>query len=434
MNILNFILLLYEKIISPIIPFILLIGSIFFFIYLKFFPIRRASLIISSLFSKKGSCGVHPLKSLTLALAGTLGVGNIVGVALAIEAGGAGAVFWMCLSSLAVGILKYAETVLAMKTRILEDGKFVGGAMYYLKNPFSAVFALLCILSTFTIGNLIQTEAVSSAFFFTADLPRISVGIALACISYAVTSLGAVRIADFCSAAVPFMSILYGVACLAVIIPSAPTLLHTLVYVIGDAFDFRCISGGLLGSLGARAIRIGCARGLVTNEAGCGSAPIAHASSSASSPAVQGCLGIFEVLADTVLCILTALTVLVSFPSGSELSGIATVLYAFSSHLGSFSAYVLSIALFLFALASMIGWSYYGLVALRYINKGRLLQGLYHLTCALFAIIGSVCAPSFIWALSDLSLGLMTVINVFALIIHAPIIKSETKSFICSSK
>ena len=401
-------------------PAILIIIGTFFAARLGFFyvfhPIKTVKTILSN--SKGG------FKSLTVALAGTPGVGNIAGVSSAIIMGGAGAVFWMWISAFAAMSLKYVEVFLSIKYRREKSGEYYGGAPYYIRDGMknkigarfslylSCIFALLCVLNSLTTGNLVQINAVANV----TPLPPIIFGIIFTVTVFLIISGGVKRISSFTFILMPLLTVFYIVLSLYVIIYDAQKIPDTLALIFKSAFSFRSAASGVFGYGIKEAIRYGVSRGVLSNEAGCGTAPTAHASSNTGSAHAQGCLGILEVFTDTiVLCTLTALVILIAGenPSGDAVSLVSA---SYGKYLGKFGVYAISGSSVLFALATVACQFYYGEEALSYITKSKLSKGIYTAVFFFVCIVSSVVPMSLMWQISDLTLSIMTVFNVICLL------------------
>jgi len=425
---------LATSVITPVLPFFLGFVGIILYRDLGFFPFSKPRRAFSSLFSSSDSSS---WRALSVALAGTLGVGNIIGVAYAITTAGAGALFWMWASALLAMILKYGETLLAIKYRKnISQNKhtpqYVGGAMYYIPNRYlAAMFALLCVVSSFTVGNLLQTKAVSDAFALNFSLSPYTVGIALAILTLLVIWRGIRRITQFCSVVIPFLSLVYLVMCIAVILKNYASIPSLFAQIVTEAFSLRAVGGGIGGTFIFHAMKVGFSKGLITNEAGCGTAPIAHASADTDSAVKQGLLGVVEVFFDTiVLCTASGLVLLLAQQNATSLDGYALVLSAFEPLFGRLADIILPLCIFFFVLATLVSWSYYGKSALTYFTQNRAIQKLYLLFFSTVAFFGAVGEAGIFWQLSDITLGLMTFINAGYLLYFRRNIKDETKTFL----
>ena len=385
----------------------------------------------------RGQGGKSAARAMAVALAGTLGVGNIAGVATAIALGGAGAVFWMWLSALLAMLLKYAEIVLAVRTRRTDaKGIFHGGAMYYIKEAFkgragrvlAAAFALLCLLCAVTLGGVIQSSAAAEAASVAFRLPPVLTGVLMGLLAVAVLQKGGTRIERACTALVPLVCAVFTAAAAAVLILRHDCIPAAFSAVFTGAFSFQSGSAGVAGFFTAKCVRYGVTRGLISNEAGCGTAPIAHAHSD-KPPAAQGIWGILEVFVDTVLlCTLTALVILVSgVPLTGE--GIALALDAFSAVLGDAAPPVMAVSVLFFAFATVLCWSHYGGECLRYLT-GKPAAEKWMLPVTLCAcVLGAVAAPAFLWELTDLVVTLMALLNVTVLLVCRRTVLQETRAY-----
>ena len=427
-----------DFIIAPMLLVILLSVGIYMCVKLRFFHLTKVPMIVNNMLSSKGNMTRRsPLKEVSVALAGTLGVGNLMGVAAAISLGGAGSIFWMWVGAFISMILKYAEIVLAVKFRIVKNGSLLGGAMYYIRTPFfRTLFALLCIITSFTLGNIMQTRAVSECFEYVFDVPPIVCGIILSIVVFLVIINGHKGVSGFTSIIIPLACFVYIAISMFVILTNSYMLPDILSEIISSAFTLPAASGGLIGNLIIMLlpVRYGISRGLITNEAGCGTAPIAHAAADTDHPAAQGFWGLFEVFADTILlCSLSAFVLLIARPDFSTGGDMENVLTAFRTYCGSISDYILSISVLFFAVAGIVGWFYYGLVGLEFLSDGkrhaRLLKKLYALTYSFCVIFGSVCMSELMWDLTDISIGLMAIINTPCIFSYRELIVAQTRDF-----
>ena len=421
-------------------PALLLIAGLWFGIRMRFFYFLHPIRFVKDLRVAATAGGSSPVAALTMALAGTLGVGNVAGVATAIVAGGAGAVLWMLLGALAAMSVKYLEVSLAVRWRRhrTENGKtaYFGGAMYYMRDALSATartgrgrrcavliggtFALLCTANALLTGNIIQVRAAVSC----VPLPPLLFGILFAALAVAASYGGTKQVSALSMYMIPALSILYVGLSLLILAANAGRIPSVLRLIWEEAWGLQPAVGGLAGFGISRAVRFGITRGIFSNEAGCGTSPTAHASADTPSPHHQGCLGIFEVFADTILlCTLTALVILL-YTNTRGLDGIELSLAAYSGlcesiggpWLASLAGWILRIAIVLFAFATVVCQSCYGMEALRYFLPGRTARRIY-LTMSVCAIlIGSVISPGMMWQIGDLVISLMTCLNVICLL------------------
>ena len=376
-----------------------------------------------------------PFSSLCLALAGTLGVGNISGVTAAITVGGPGAVFWIWVSAVASSVLKFSETVLAMRYRKKDKaGVYRGGAYLYIKEglgapSLAAVFCALCIFTSFTMGSITQTRAAADGVFFSLGIPPVVCGAVFFIVVLFLSLGGGKRISDFTVKLIPTLCLGYVLLSAAVIFIFRKDLAAVTSVILSEAFTPRAGVGGVFGVLTSDTVRYGVARGIMSNEAGCGTAPFAHARAETESAVRQGVFGIIEVLTDTlVLCTLTAYVVLLSGVSGGG-SATETAINAFSSALGDGVRVFLGISLFLFALGSVAGWSFYGQESVRALGGGKRTLFVYGTALALSSFIGCIMSEGAVWELADLSISLMAVINVGAVLMLSPYVVTLTREF-----
>ncbi len=397
---------------------------------LKFFYIRRPLRILKELGNSK-----EGIKPLFMALAGTLGVGNIAGVALAIIYGGAGSVFWMWASALVSMSLKYSETCLAMRYRVNTPHGSEGGAMYYMRDGAGArktasLFAFFCILSSFIVGGVIQSNTVSECFDVTYGINIKIISVILS-VSVLLISVGGGRtISNFCAIIVPLMSVLYIGMCLLVVLSKPTGVIDIFKIIISSAFDFKSAACGV-GISALTAIRYGVLRGLFSNEAGIGTSPMAHASAKTEIEAKQGIMGIFEVGADTLLvCSLTAFAILSVFNEiPSDIKAMELINSAFSSVIGGSAEHLIAICITFFAFATIIMWAYYGCVAVRYFTDSRVASLVYSFIFSISVYIGGVAQASSAWLACDILSAVMTFINVFFIIKMTAEVKKLTAAY-----
>ena len=419
------------------IPVLLTLAGVFFLLYLRGGPFRSPRRMLRALLHRSGS-GVSPFRAVTLALAGTLGVGNIVGVANALWLGGAGALFWMWVSALLAMLLKYAEILLAVAhRRTAPDGSHSGGAVQYIRDRFpsragallAALFGSLTVLDALSMGCVIQVNAVAFALHGTLGVPLPAAGALLLLLALPVILRSSRAVSALTEYLVPIMSLGYLVLSVAVLVIRRDALGGALVSVFREAFHPASAAGGVLGFLTSRSLRIGTMRGLLSNEAGCGTAPTAHACAATDSPASQGVWGIFEVFADTILlCTVTALVILVSFPSvrawGDD--AVMMTISAYTGVLGPWAKWFFCAAVFCFGYATVICWAGYGREAIRSLTRRKLPLALYLLAFAVCIPVGAMLAPAAIWSAADFAIASMTAINLFVLLACRKEIRNET--------
>lgn len=422
------------------IPPLLGAGGVFFLCYLRGRPFIRPRAMFRTMTEKRVG-GVSPFRAVTLALAGTLGVGNIVGVANAIAIGGAGALFWMWISALLAMVLKYAEIILAVRHReTLPNGSHAGGATHYIRDGFprhpkfgrvlAVVFAVFMIFNALAMGCVIQVNAVSSAFRGIFGVPVWASAIVLVWLTAPVILRGSRGISALTEYLVPIMSLGFVVLSAAVLILRREALPAAFLSVFRDAFAPKSAAGGVLGFLTSRALRVGTMRGLLSNEAGCGTAPTAHACANTSSPAAQGVWGIFEVFVDTVLlCTLTAMVILVNRDAATEFSSspVMMTVAAYAASLGRGAAFFLAAAIFCFGYATVLCWADYGASSIRFIGRGRRPLHLYYAIFLLCIPVGCAVAPNAVWTVSDFAITALTTVNLFVLFRLRGEVREETE-------
>ncbi|MEX1993256.1 MAG: sodium:alanine symporter family protein [Steroidobacteraceae bacterium] len=383
-----------------------------------------------------GEGSVRPFQAVATALASTVGVGNIAGVATAIFLGGPGALFWLWVSGLLGMCTKYAEIVVALHYREKDaDGTMRGGAMYVLKNGLKlpwlgAIFALLTSLAAFGIGNMVQANSVAAALQTTFEISPSTTGIVLVVLTGAVILGGIKRIGQVTQLLVPFMALLYLGGGIVILILHAEKLPDVFALVFESAFSGSAAAGGFAGSTIAMALRYGIARGLFSNEAGLGSAPIVHAAADTDHPVRQGLYGIFEVFVDTLLiCTVTGLVILVTDSWSSGSTGAALSVSAFTTGLpGTWGGVVVTGGLILFAFSTVIGWSYYGETGVVYLFGARAAMP-YRVAWLVFIYLGSVGSLHLIWDVADTLNGLMAIPNLIAVLFSIPLLLRLQKEF-----
>lgn len=420
-------------------PIILIAVGVYLAVRLRLFYVFHPIKFVKDLKDAAKGEGTSPFKALSIALAGTLGVGNISGVAAAICAGGAGAVFWMWISALAAMSVKYAEVALAVKyRRVRETGgkkEYYGGAMYYIKDGLSkyvgkktgaclaAFFAFLLVTNSVVTGNIVQVNAVASVW---ENTPKILWGAVIGVSVLAVVAGGIKRIGDFTVLAIPFLSAVYIALSMYIILSNAASVPLIFEEIFAGAFSLKAAGGGVLGYGVTRAIRFGVTRGIFSNEAGCGTAPTSHASANTKSPHHQGCFGIFEVFCDTiVLCTMTAVVILMADVRG--LDGIPLSVASYGVFGGQIARWIIGVSVVIFALATVICQEYYGIEALSYLNPSPLLRRLYIALSFAATLVGSVMSATLMWQIADLEIALMTVINTLVVFILSDEVVKERR-------
>lgn len=420
---------------SDYILIVLLVGvGIFFTLRTRFVQVRCFKEGLKEVFGnisfngKKSKSGLSSFQALMTAIAAQVGTGNIVGACGAIMIGGPGAIFWMWMGALFSMLIKYSEIVLAVLYRKRGREGWFGGAMYYFSNRrVGMLFSLCCIAASFSLGNIMQAQTVAETIEDAFSIPPIIVGLLLALLLYLTICRGIGRISSVTMLLVPLMSGIYIVLCLVVIIRHISALPSVIGLIFSSAFSPRAALGGIGSFAWIAALRAGISRGLITHEAGCGTAPMAHAGADTDSPAEQGFWGIFEVFADTILlCSLTAFVILLSWAQFPTLKGMALVIACFSDPFGEAAGGILALLIFCFALATMIGWSYYGRVSIDYLAPKPAYKKLYALAYSFTAILGVLTDSSVMWLLADYSVAAMTLLHIPCLLSKIKEVKQET--------
>ncbi len=401
---------------------------------------------IGKIFKKQtaGKGEVTPFQAMTTALAGTVGTGNIAGVTGAIFIGGPGAVFWLWVSALVGMVTKYSEVVLAVRYRERnEAGDWVGGPMYYIKNGLGKswtwlayIFAFFGITASFGIGNTTQVDSIATAIgtavsAFGGDASntafRIAIGVVVAVIVAFVIIGGIKRIGAVTERMVPAMAVIYIIAALVVVFGNIGQIGNVLGDIFRGAFNPSAVCGGAVGIAVMTTIQKGIARGVFSNEAGLGSAPIAHAATSETDPVKQGVYGIFEVFMDSiVICTLTSLALLMGlYGQGAELAwgqgaGSEMVVQAFSGIFsGKVAAIIIAVGLSLFALSTVLSWALYGSRCCEFLF-GKIAKPAtmaYKVIFCIVLIIGSTLGLDIVWDIGDALNGLMAIPNLIALLL-----------------
>lgn len=372
--------------------------------------------------------------ALMTALAATVGIGNIVGVATAITLGGPGAVFWMWMTGLVGMATKYSEAVLAVKYREQGEHGMRGGPMYYLSKGANLptlgwLFALFTALAAFGIGNMTQANAVAGIFNSAFNIDPWVTGVTLMLLTGLVILGGIKSIGRFTSFLVPFMIVGYIAASLVVLAMNASEIPDALSLIFYHAFNPIAAGGGFAGAAVAAAIRYGVARGVFSNEAGLGSAPIAAAAARTSDPVKQALVSMTQTFIDTlVVCSMTALVILTATPWTQGVGAAQLTSLSFAETLGAGGEMLVAIATALFAYSTLLGWSYYGEKAVEYLAGSRVIR-IYRVVFVTVVIVGAMMKLEFVWNFSDLMNGLMAIPNLIALLLLSKIVKQETDRY-----
>ena len=384
----------------------------------------------------EGEGTVRPFQALATSLASTVGVGNIAGVATAISLGGPGALFWMLFSGVVGMATKFAEITLALRYREPdEQGVMRGGAMYILSKNFNlrwlgAIFALLVALAAFGIGNMVQANSVADAARNAFGVPAWATGVVL-CAATALVVLGGLRrIVEVAEILVPSMCLLYLLGGFTILLLHVDRIPDAITLMVRSAFEGHAAVGGFAGVGVAAAIRFGIARGMFSNEAGLGSAPIVHSSAVTDHPARQGCYGIFDVFVDTlVVGFVTGMVILTTGVWESGGTGAALANDAFTAGLpGEWGGFVVSVGLILFAFSTVIGWAYYGETGATYLFGTKAILP-YRLVWIGFVYLGATGSLQLIWSVADTLNGLMALPNLVAVLGSIGMVRKLTVDF-----
>ncbi len=431
---------------------ILLVGTgVFLTFRLRFLPIRKLGYAIKLAFSKKHknkkqAGDISAFQALMTSLAATIGTANIAGVATAIAIGGPGAVFWMWITAVFGMATKFSECVLAVKYREKgENGSMRGGPMYALEKGLGAkrlgrflavLFCVFTITASFGIGNMAQANSVSGAAKAAFGLDPLAVGIMLSVMCGLVILGGIKTIAKFASKVVPLMGGLYILAGLIVIALNADKIGEGLANIFRAAFSGQAATGAFAGASTIAAMRYGVARGVFSNEAGLGSAPIAAAAAKTDHPVRQGLVSMTGTFFDTlIICTITALVIACTGTweqadaMGNALTGAPLTIAAFCAGLSDIGGYVVTIGLMLFAFTSILGWSYYGEKSLEYLVRSERAAIIYRVLFCIVVIVGAVFPLEFVWNFADTANVLMAVPNLICLLALSGVVVRETDDY-----
>lgn len=377
--------------------------------------------------------------ALMTALAATVGIGNIVGVATAISLGGPGAVFWMWMTGLVGMATKYSEAVLAVKYREKGVNGMRGGPMYYLAKGvglpwLGTLFAIFTACAAFGIGNMTQANATAKIFESTFQIPTVATGIVLTLMTGLVILGGIRTIGKFTSYLVPLMIVLYVGCSFWVLALNASEIPHAFGLIFGSAFSPSATTGGFLGATVAAAMRYGIARGVFSNESGLGSAPIAAAAARTNDPVKQALVSMTQTFIDTLLvCTMTALVILTADSWTQGVKADALTSMSMAETLGSSGSIIVAIATALFAYSTLIGWNYYGEKAIEYLFGEKSIK-IYRVFFTVAVMVGAMMSLEFVWNFSDLMNGMMAIPNLIGLLWLSPIIKQETERYFASKR
>jgi AGCS family alanine or glycine:cation symporter len=455
----------YNNYIGVYAVLLMLIPTGLYFIFrLKFLNVTKlfhSIQVVAGKYDKKDDVGdVNHFKALTTALSATVGTGNIVGVSLAIHLGGPGAIFWMWVTGFLGMILKYSECTLSHKYRSFNsDGSVSGGPMYYMRKGITEIynaptfakilailFAIATVVCSLGTGNMAQSNSMTQVFHTSYNLPEMVTLLGFTFQSKYITAViitafvllvivgGIKRIADVTSRLVPIMAILYFVSALVVIVILYDSVPEALTLIVKSAFTGTAATGGFVGSTFMLTLLWGVRRGLFSNEAGQGSAPIAHAAAKTEYPAREGLVASLEPLVDTlIICTLTALVIILTGawyldPDDNTMTVTGMQLGLGRIGLEYIASHVVAIGLLLFAFSTIISWSYYGSRAVNYLFGEKFIKTYYYLY-GLFVFFGCIWSSSLVWSFVDMVITFMTIPNLIALLLLSGVIMRETRSY-----
>ena len=419
-------------------PTLWLLGltGLYLMVGLRFMPLRRIGFgfrrAIASIRNSQGEGDVSSFASLTTALAATIGTGNVAGVAGAISVGGPGAVFWMWLIALVGMATKYAESLLAVHYREVDElGEHVGGPMYYIRNGLgprwgwmASLFAVFGTLAGFGIGNGVQAHEMALALKISLGVPELLTGLVMAAIVFAVLIGGIERIGKVTEVVVPMMAVVYVGGALVILAIHLAEIPAAFGVIFSDAFTGQAVAGGSLGVV----IQRGIARGIFSNESGMGTAPIAHAAAKPGNPVLQGSVAMIGTFIDTiVICTMTALVIVISGLYGSGETGVALTIGAFDQELPG-SAWLVTFATVFFTGTTILGWGYYSERCLEFLLGTAAIKP-FRLVWVAVVVIGAVAAGGVIWTIADILNGLMVIPNLIGLLLLSGTVFKLTRDY-----
>ena len=418
----------------------LLVGSgIFITLLVGVIQLRRfgyAWKLISGSFDNPEDHGeITHFQALSAALSATIGTGNIAGVGTAVALGGPGAVFWMWVTAVFGMALKYAECLLSLHFRTIhEDGSVSAGPMYYLEKGLGQkwlglLFAFFAMVASFGIGNMAQANSVAEPLQSYFGIPKIATGLVIAALVFAVIVGGIRRIGRVASKLVPFMSVFYVLGALLVISRHFELLPDAFGLIFRSAFSGSAAAGGFAGAAVAQAIRFGVARGVFSNEAGLGSAPIAHGAAQTEEPVREGLVAMLGPFIDTItICTMTALVIILTGAYQSGLSGAELTASAFNLGLPGQGGYIVAVGIAFFAFSTAISWSYYGDRSVEYLFGPKLIMP-YRVFFCLLLPVGAAIELEMVWTISDIFNALMAWPNLVGLLFLSPLVWRKTREY-----
>ncbi|MCA6219626.1 alanine/glycine:cation symporter family protein [Photorhabdus antumapuensis] len=414
--------------------------GLFMQLRLSFLPIRKLGTGFKLLFERnhqRGEGQISPFNALMTALSATIGTGNIAGVATAVVLGGPGALFWMWITALVGMATKYSEAVLAVRFREVDkNGHYVGGPMYYIKNGLGkkwawlgTLFAVFGSIACFGIGNTVQANSVADVLQSNFGVSTTVTAIVLAILVGAVLIGGIKRIADVAGKLVPFMTVAYLVAGIIVLGINVSEIPAAFVLIVKSAFTPVAAQGGFAGAAVWAAIRFGVARGIFSNEAGLGSAPIAHATAKTQNPIRQGLIAMLGTFIDTIIvCSITGLTIVITggWLNGQTGATLTATSFAMAIPGGN---YIVVGALVIFAFTTILGWSFYGEKCTQYLFGQKAITP-FRVVWIIALMVGATQSLDFVWLLADTLNAMMAIPNLIALALLSPVVYRLTKEHI----
>ncbi len=392
--------------------------------------------LISGKFDNPDDPGeITHFQALSAALSATIGTGNIAGVGTAVAMGGPGAVFWMWVTAVFGMALKYCECLLSLKFRLIhEDGSVSAGPMHYLERGLGQkwlgwLFAFFAATASFGIGNMVQANSVAEPLHTAFGIPKLATGLVIGVLVFLVIVGGIKRIGQVASALVPFMCIFYVLGALIVIVRNIEAVPAALGLIFHDAMSGSAASGGFAGAAVSQAIRMGVARGVFSNEAGLGSAPIAHGAAQTEEPVREGLVAMLGPFIDTiVICTMTALVIVLTRAYTSGLTGADLTSRAFNMGLPVQGGYVVTFGLVLFAFSTAISWSYYGDRSVEYLFGPKMILP-YRVFYCLLLPVGAAVELDTVWSISDIFNALMAWPNLIGLLCLSPVVVRSTREY-----
>ena len=421
---------------GPITLWLIGLTGLYLMVGLGFMPLRRIGFgfrqALGSIRGSKGEGDVTAFEGLTTALAATIGTGNVAGVAGAIATGGPGAVFWMWLIAFVGMATKYAESLLAVHYREVDElGEHVGGPMYFIRNGLgpgwgwlATLFALFGTLAGFGIGNGVQAHEMALALKTSLGVPELLTGLVMAVITFLVLIGGIERIGKVTEVVVPFMAIVYVAGALVILLVHFGEIPAALGVIFNDAFTGQAVAGGALGTV----IQKGISRGVFSNEAGLGTAPIAQAAAKPGDPVLQGTVAMLGTFIDTIIvCTMTALVIVISGLYTGDKSGVALTMAAFDKGLPG-AAWLVTFGTVFFTGTTILGWGYYSERCLEFLAGTRAIKP-FRLLWVAVVVIGAVATGGVIWTVADILNGLMAIPNLIGLLLLSGTVFRLTRAY-----